>query len=309
MESISVFAPATVANLGSGFDVMGLAITKPGDRLVLRKNNLGKVQIKSIQGDGGRLSLNPEKNTASVTILRFLESIDSRQGFDLELYKEMPLGSGLGSSAASSVAGVFAANALLGFPLSNTDLLPYAMEGERIACGTAHADNVAPCLLGGVVLVGNSAPLLVKNLPFSEDLVLAVVHPHIEVNTRDARAVLPTQIPLSQAVEQWAKVASLAAGFCQNDVELIRNGLTDPLIEPLRAKLTPGFQLVKQAALDAGALGCSISGSGPSVFAFFTAFDNAKSASKKMQAEFSKLGIQSDAYISGINRKGPEILD
>ena len=308
-ESIRVFASATVANVGCAFDVLGFALSQPGDEIVLRKNNRQEIRILEITGDQGRLSLNPLENTATVSIQAMLQSMEVRQGFDLTLHKKMPLGSGLGSSAASAVGGVFAANCLLGNPLDPKSLLPFSMEGERLACGSAHADNVAPCLLGGFVLISSYEPLQVHSIPYPSGLRAVVVHPQIEVRTRDARDVLRQKITLKAASEQWGRVAGLISGLHSQNYELISQSLEDKIVEPARAVLIPGFYRVKQAAYDSGALGCSISGSGPSVFALAGPDADTKSLATAMVKAFGDIGIPANPYISPIRTEGPVILD
>ncbi len=307
-QSIKVFAPATVANVVCGFDVLGFAVHSPGDEVVLRLSDKPGVNIIKIDGDEGRLPTNPEKNTVGISVIKFLEKIGSTQGIEIELYKKMPLGSGLGSSSASTVAGVFAINELMGGPLSKEELLPFAMEGERLACGSAHADNVAPALFGGFVLVRSYNPLDIIKLPSPKGLYCTLIHPHIEVQTKDARNILPKQIDLQDAVEQWGNVAGLISGLYQSDYSLISRSLKDVIVEPVRSVLIPGFHQVKNAALDVGALGGGISGSGPSIFVLSTNEDIANKAAKAMEKEFLKLGIGNDTYISQINPKGPVVI-
>jgi len=309
MKSIRVFAPATVANVGCAFDVLGFALSAPGDEIILEENNLGKIRIATIEGDGGVLSKQADQNTASFSLTRFLQTIRSNQGFDIHLKKKMPLGSGLGSSAASAVAAVFAANYLLDSPFSKVDLLPFAMEGERIACGSAHADNVAPSLMGGFVLISSYQPLIVRSIPVPKDIMAVVVHPSIEVRTRDAREVLKTKISLKSAASQWGRVGGLISGLYTSDFPLISASLVDQIIEPARAVLIPGFYRVKQAAMENGALGCSISGSGPSVFALTGPGSDPELIAAAMKKAFSEIEIPSTAYISSINPEGPRVLN
>jgi homoserine kinase len=309
MEKIRVYAPATVANVACGFDIFGFAVNRPGDEIVLEKRSEPGIFIKEITGDDGRLPLEVEKNTAGIAIQKYLEYIGQpQQGFVISLHKDMPLGSGLGSSAASAVAGVFAANELLGKPLSQKELLPFAMEGERMACGSAHADNVAPSLLGGFVIIRSYHPLDIIQISTPEDLFASIVHPHIEVNTKDARGILDKEISLSTTITQMGNVAGLVAGILLPDYDLIGRSLVDVIIEPTRSILIPQFAEVKAAALQAGALGCSISGSGPSLFALSKGKETAELVANAMKFEFSRVGIDSEIYVSNINQKGPIIL-
>ncbi len=307
-KEIRVFAPATVANVACGFDILGFAIEQPGDEVFIRLTDTPGVNILKITGDQGRLPLAAEKNTVSVSILALLKHLKSTQGFEIELTKRMPLGSGLGSSAASAVAGVFAANLLLGNPLTKKELLPFATEGERIACGSAHADNAAPALLGGFVLIRSYQPLDVIQIS-TPDLFCTVLHPQIEIRTEDARKILKKQILFKDAITQWGNIAGLVAGLMKSDYDLIRRSLQDVIIEPVRSILIPGFHEIKQAALESGALGCSISGSGPSVFALSSTLEIASEAGTAMQAIMTNLKIASEIYISKINPIGPRIVE
>ncbi len=308
MKRIKVFAPATVANLGCGFDVMGLAIEQPGDELILSFNDQKKLIIKDISGDGGKLSYDAKKNTSTVAIQALLTDLGSKQGFDVVLKKKMPLGSGLGSSAASSVAGVYAANILLKKPFSKKELVRFAMEGERIASGAAHADNVAPSMLGGIILIRSYHPLDIIQLPVPKNLFLVVVHPHVEVLTKDARAVLKKNIPISDAIQQWGNTAALSAGLFSNDLDLVGRSVVDVVAEPYRAKLIPHFKKVKMAAMDSGAIACSISGSGPSIFAMCDGKSRTKRVAEAMKKIFTKNRIQSEIYISHVNQNGVRII-
>lgn len=308
MESIKVFAPATVANVACGFDVLGFAVDSPGDEVVLTKTNTGKVVIKEITGDDGRLPKNPMSNTVSISIIQFLEKIGSDQGIEITLHKKMPLGSGLGSSAASTVAGVFAINELMGNPLARAELLPFAMEGERLACGSAHADNVGPALMGGFVLIRSYDPLDVIKIPTPKELYATIIHPQIEVQTKDAREILRKQIPIKSAIIQWGNVGGLVAGLMMSDYGLIGRSLQDVIVEPIRSILIPGFDQVKQAAMQAGALGGSISGSGPSMFTLSKDRETAEKVGKAMEAEFKKINIGNEVYVSKINENGPVVI-
>lgn len=308
MKKIKVFAPATVANLGCGFDAMGLAIDAPGDELTVEMNNEKRLIIKKITGDGGKLSKDPMQNTASVSIMALLKSLDLNQGFTLSLKKQMPLGSGLGSSAASSAAGAFAVNELLGRPYTREELVLFAMEGERIACGAAHADNVAPAMLGGIVLIRSYDPFDVIELPVPKKLHVVVVHPDLVLMTKDSRSVIPQNISVKTGIKQWSNTAALVAGLFSGDMELIGRAIEDYVAEPNRKGLIRSFDTVKEAAMHAGALGCSISGSGPSVFALADSKVKAENIAKAMKSQFRKAGIPSQAYVSKVNNQGVKIM-
>ncbi len=307
-ETIKVFAPATVANVTCGFDILGFAVDQPGDEIMLRKSNSGQVRIVQITGDDGILPKDPEKNTCGAVIQMFLRDLGSDQGVDIYLDKKMPLGSGLGSSAASSVAAIFAINELLGKPRKLEELLPYAMEGERVACGAAHADNVAPGLYGGFVLIRSYDPLDVIKLKTPDELFATLVHPQIEVKTKDAREILRKQIFFKDSVKQSGNVAGLVAGLLTSDYDLISRSMHDYIVEPVRSILIPGFSIVKEAILELGALGAGISGSGPSIFALSKDLDMANRIANKMKSIYSGFEIENETYVSRINQTGPKII-
>ncbi len=309
MESIRVFAPASVANVSCGFDILGFALNSPGDEIILTKNNSSEVKLVEITGDFGQLPMDPDKNSASAVIKNILEHLKLHQGIDIRLHKKMPLGSGLGSSAASSVAAAFAINNLLGNPLDSLEVLKFAMYGEKIACGSDHADNVAPALYGGFVLIRSYNPLDVIKLPAPEELYASVIHPRIEIKTKDARDILKKQVQLKNAIKQWGNVGGLISGLYTSDYELIGRSMVDHIIEPIRSILIPGYDAVKAAAMGSGVLGCGISGSGPSVFALSRGLRIAQEAAQKMKEEFKKIGIESDIYVSKVNNQGPIVLE
>lgn len=306
-DSIRVFAPATVANVSCGFDVLGFAVNNPGDEIILKKTGNSTLKIKEITGDGGTLPFEIENNTAGIAIQKFCESIGYQGGIDIYLHKKMPLGSGLGSSAASAVAGVFAANELLNKPLPVSELVKFAMEGERLACGSAHADNVAPSLLGSFVLIRSYDPLDIVKIPTPVNLYATIIHPQIEIKTKDARDLLRKQIYLRDAVVQWGNIAGLIAGLMQSDYDLIGRSMQDVIIEPIRSILIPGFKQAKTAALDAGALGFGISGSGPSLFALSQDAAIAEKVGEQMKNVFNSLNVENQVYVSKINHQGPQI--
>jgi len=308
-KEINVFAPASVTNVSCGFDVMGFAIDGPGDELKLKISNKPGIFISKITGDNGKLPLQIEKNTAGTSLSALVKHLDFKKGIELEINKKMSLASGLGSSAASAVASVFALNEILGKPLTKEELLPFALEGEKLTCGGApHADNVSASLFGGFIIVRSLNPLDVINIDVPDNLFCTIVHPDIEINTSDTRKILKKQILLSDAVQQWGNVAGLITGLFKKDYNLIGRSLQDVIVEPIRSILIPGFNETKKAAIDSGALGCSISGSGPSIFAFSSSKKIAENVGKKMRDVLSALEIESDLYISKINKKGPRVI-
>lgn len=308
-QSVRVFAPASIGNVSCGFDVLGLAVKAPGDEVIVTLNDSRIVTIKSIVGGEGRVPAEADKNTAGVAIIEYLKAIDSQQGAEITLYKNLPLGSGMGSSAASAVAAVVAINELMGKPLKREQLLPFVMEAERMACGSAHPDNAAPSLLGGLILVRENSPLDIVSIPTPQELICVLVHPHIEVRTRDARQVLKPTISLKDGITQWANTAALVAGMMKGDYELIGRSLVDVVAEPQRSVLIPGFEKIKRVALKNGALGSGISGSGPTIFCLCKGVDNAKRAGHSIQQEFLNMNLRSEVYISDVNHEGARIID
>jgi len=308
-RSVKVFAPASIGNVSCGFDVLGLAVQSPGDEVIMTLNDSSTVSMKSIVGDDGRLPLESNKNTSGVAVIEFLRFIGSNQGAEITLHKNLPLGSGMGSSAASAVAAVVAINHLMGEPLQREELLPFVMEAERIACGSAHADNAAPSLLGGLILIRQNHPLDIIPIPTPKELICVLVHPHVEVKTKDARSVLKSTISLKDGITQWANTAGLVAGMMKNDYELIGRSLVDVVAEPLRSDLIPGFAAVKRSAMQNGALGCGISGSGPTIFCLCQGQSNAYRAGHAIQAEFNGMKLKSEIYISEVNRNGAYIIE
>lgn len=302
--SVRVFAPGTVANVACGFDVLGFALDHVGDEVEASIIDGSEVQVLEIAGDGGKLSRDPSLNTASVAAKSVLQKIGEKRGIALKIHKKMPLGSGLGSSAASAAAGAFAANLLFGSPLTRAELIPAAMEGERVACGSAHADNVAPSLLGGFVLIRSYTPLDVIEIAPPKDLHYAVVHPDLEIKTSDARTVLRTDLSLKDATTQWGNLAGLITGLLRSDLSLIGRSLVDVVVEPQRSILVPGFLRARESALKARALGFSLSGSGPSVFALTPSLESAKSVVAAVRNSFSIDGIESSGYVGAVNTNG-----
>lgn len=307
---IRVFAPATIANIGPGFDVLGLALSRPGDVLDAELSDAPGVEIVDVTGDGGRLSRDAVKNVAGRAAADVLRRTGSEQGLRLWLHKQMPLASGLGSSGASSAAGAVAANEILGRPLSPRDVVLSAMEGECSASGTPHADNVAPSVMGGFVLVRSYEPFEIVQLPVPDGLRVAVVHPHCQVSTADARRLVKERTyGLDVIVPNIGSVAALVAALYLGDLPLLGRSIDDRIIEPLRATLIPGFAVVKHAALGAGALGCSIAGSGPSVFAFADDDTAAQRIGAAMQAAFtSAAGLDSDLFWGKVSTEGARVI-
>lgn len=310
MESIKVFAPATVANVVCGYDILGFAVDQPGDEVIMRITDQPGVRISRITGDDGRLSLDPARNTVGVSVQHYLQAINQpNMGVEIELHKNMPIGSGLGSSSASTVAGLFAINQLMGNALTQKELLPFAMKGEEMACGTGHADNVAPALYGGFVLIRSYEPLDVIKLPFPGDLHCAIVFPDVDVPTRDARQLIRSKVLLKDAVTQWGNIAGLVSGLFMQDTNLIGRSMQDIIIEPARAMLIPDFYKMREIAMAKGAISFGISGSGPSVFSFTHNKREADLIAKTLQEHLSAIHIKSRSYTSGINSAGPKILD
>ena len=309
-QRLRVFAPATVANVGPGFDVLGLALSQPGDLIEAELSDEAGVTIVEVTGDRGRLSRDPMMNVASRAADDVLRRAGSKHGLRLWLHKQMPLASGLGSSGASSAAGAVAANEILGRPLSLREVVLSAIEGECAASGTPHADNVAPSVLGGIVLVRSYDPFEIVQLPVPQGLRIAVVHPHCQVATAEARRLVNQRTyGLDVIVPNIGSVASLVAALYRSDLQLLGRSIDDRIIEPLRATLIPGFSAVKEAALGAGALGCSIAGSGPSVFAFAADDDAARSVGAAMQAAFqSAAGLDSDLFWGKVSSDGARVI-
>lgn len=301
---IKVFAPATVANVACGYDILGLALEKPGDEIIARFSDEPGLRITLITGAKGKLPYEIDRNTAGVAAKSLLDHIGYKGGIELEIHKKMPFGSGLGSSAASAVGGVMAVNELLKKPMSKRELLPFAVRGEQAADGSYHADNVAPSLLGGIVLIRDNNSLDVHRLIVPKGLYVTVVYPFIQVLTKEARAVLSENVLLSQHIQQSGNLAGLIIGLYNSDLELIRRSLNDVIIEPQRASLIPSFYELKELALKNEALGCSISGAGPSIFAICPNSYIAERVGFVVQDRFKAIGIQSKVYTSLINNEG-----
>ena len=312
---IRVFAPATIANLGPGFDVLGLALSQPGDLIEGELSERPGVEIVEVTGEGGVLSRDPERNVAGRAAADVLtraggKGAPNKMGVRLWLHKQMPLASGLGSSGASSAAGAVVVNELLGRPLAQSEVVFSAMEGERAVSGTPHADNVAPSVMGGIVLVRSYTPFEAISLPLPANLHVSVVHPHCEVSTAVARKLVKGRTySIDEIVPNLGNVAALVAALASGDLALLGRSIEDRLVEPMRAPLIPGFAAVKDAALGAGALGCSIAGSGPSVFAFAADLAAAQRIGAAMQAAFTRAAsLASDLYAGKVSSEGARVL-
>jgi len=305
MKEITVLAPATVANVVCGFDCLGFALENPCDEMTLRLTHEKTVRIKHL--DGFNLPLEPEKNIAGVALLAILDEIKENIGFEIEITKNIKPGSGIGSSSASAVGAVVAANQLLDGRFSQLELTEFAMKGEQVASQGRHADNVAPCLFGGFTLVRSVEPLDIVALRFPP-LFVTVIHPQIEVKTSEARKILPTEISLKSAVQAWSNVGALVAGLSKGDYGLIARALEDCIIEPVRKKLIPHFDDLKLESLNVGALGGGISGSGPSVFMLSETLETANKVENAMREIYSHTAIDFNTYVTKINSEGVKIL-
>lgn len=307
-KTVTAYAPATVANVSCGFDILGFAIDQMGDKVTVTPNDLQQLRVIGISGDGGKLPLEPDKNTCSVAIQAMLDHLESNQGIDIYLEKGLPLGSGMGSSAASAAAALVAANELLGNPYDKIGLVPFAMEAERIACGSAHADNVAPSILGGFVLIRDYHPLDIIPLPVPQNLFCTLVHPHIELRTADSRSVLRKQLSLKEAVMQSGNIAGFIAALYENDLALLGRSLKDVIAEPSRALLIPGFYELRSGIQFLGALGSGISGSGPTIFILSPDQKTAEAVSGKAKEVFAQIGLGVDVFVSEVNKRGAFVI-
>ncbi len=305
METIKIKSPGTVANLVCGFDILGLALNEPADKMEL--SLLDKPEVIIYNRDNYNLPTDPVKNVAGVVLLSIMEKTGGNIGFSLTIEKHIMPGSGIGSSAASAAGAAVAANHLLGNIFSNDELVQFAMNGEKLASGVKHADNIAPCIYGGVTLIRSIHPLDIVSIP-APDMFVTVVHPQIEVRTADARQILKQQVLLKDAIKQWGNIAGLVTGLMKEDYELIGRSLEDVIIEPVRSILIPGFDELKSKCKEAGALGGGISGSGPSVFMLSKNETIARAVESVMKDVYNRIGVQYNTYVTTINNKGVEIL-
>jgi len=304
-KQVTVQCPATVANLVCGFDILGMALEQPYDLMEVRL--LSEPGIIITSKDGFPLPADPAQNTAGAPLIAMLEELDQPIGFEVIINKQIKPGSGVGSSAASAAGSVVAANYLLGNKFSKEHLVRFALFGEKVASGVKHADNVAPCIYGGITLIRSIFPLDIVSIP-APDLHVTVVHPQIEVRTADARQILRKQVLLKDAIRQWGNIAGLVAGFMKQDYELIGRSLEDVIIEPVRSMLIPGFDEVKAKCKEAGALGGGISGSGPSIFMLSKDSDTARQLEKIMKEVYTRIGLDHHTYVTTINQQGVKVI-
>lgn len=307
MKEIKIFSPATVANVSCGFDVLGFCLDTIGDEMVVRKTQTKGITITKIKGFD--LPYEAEKNVAGVSALALIADAKPDCGFEIEIYKNIKPGSGVGSSSASAAGSVFAINELLGKPYNTTELTYFAMKGEALASGSEHADNIAPALFGGFTLVKSCNPLQILQLPTPNALYATIIHPEIEIKTSEARAILPKSFALKNAIAQWANVGSLVHALHTNNYKLLSESLKDGIIEPHRKQLIPYYDAVKSESIKTGALGCGISGSGPSIFALSEGETKAKQVAETMRDVYSKTDINFNIYVSKINTKGMKIMN
>ncbi|KJD36377.1 serine kinase [Tamlana sedimentorum] len=307
MNEIKIFSPATVANVACGFDVLGFCLDNVGDDMVIRKVDKKGIKITHIEGFD--LPYEAEQNVAGVSALAMYDTLDIDFGFEIEIYKNIKPGSGIGSSAASAVGSVFGMNELLGRPFNKTQLTEFAIKGEALASKCEHADNLAPAMFGGFTLVKGIKPLQILEIPSPDDLFATIIHPQIEIKTSESRAVLPKEVSLSDAIAQWSNVGSLIHALHTSDYNLIKDSLHDVIIEPHRSKLIPHYEEVKNSMLNAGALGACISGSGPSIFSLCKGEETAKKVAGAIKNVYNSTGIDFDIHVSKINTKGIKILN
>ena len=306
MDSVRVQAPATVSNVVCGFDCLGFALSEPFDEITVRKTE--ETGIFIIHKDGYGLPTDPNRNVAGVALRALLEVLNADFGFSVEITKNIKPGSGIGSSSASSCGAVFAANVLIGNRFTKLELADFAMEGEKLASGARHADNVAPIIFGGFTLVRSIDPLDIVSIDFPP-LYATVIHPQIEIKTADARAILPRDVPLASAIKQWSNLGSLVAGLSKGEIPLIARSMEDSIVEPVRKSLIPKFDEVKAASMDAGAIGGGISGSGPSIFMLSDSEKTAENVAAAMNSVYSQTDIEFNIYVSAIASDGVRIAE
>ena len=306
MNGVRLFSPATISNLSCGFDVLGLCLETIGDYMEIIKSKKKGIYITSIIGE--KIPYDVKKNVAGVASEALIDSLKPDFGFEIKIDKKIKPGSGIGSSAASSVGAVVGINHLLGNPFKLKELIPYALEGEKLACGSKHADNVAPAILGGITLVRSTKPIDIIKLPIPKNLKAVIIHPKIEIKTADARKVLDKSIPLEKASQYWANLGAFVSSLYENNYELMKKSIVDNIIEPKRSQLIPMFDSLKQIANDNDSIGCGISGSGPSVFSLANGLKTAKIINNSFKKIYEETGIPFKTYVSDINNSGVKIL-
>lgn len=306
MNGVRLFSPATISNLSCGFDVLGLCLETIGDYMEIIKSKKKGIYITSIIGE--KIPYDVKKNVAGVASEALIDSLKPDFGFEIKIDKKIKPGSGIGSSAASSVGAVVGINHLLGNPFKLKELIPYALEGEKLACGSKHSDNVAPAILGGITLVRSTKPIDIIKLPIPKNLKAVIIHPKIEIKTADARKVLDKSIPLDKASQYWANLGAFVSSLYENNYELMKKSIVDNIIEPKRSQLIPMFDSLKQIANDNDSIGCGISGSGPSVFSLANGLKTAKIINNSFKKIYEETGIPFKTYISDINKSGVKIL-
>lgn len=307
MDSITLRAPATIANLSCGFDVLGLCIKNPFDEIKITKNNDCKVVINIQDSPFSDIPDNPNQNTGGIPAQLIINHFNLDFGFNIDIKKGIPLCGGLGSSAATAAGVVYGINEILDKKLSFSDMIKYALEGEKLSSDSPHADNIGPCIAGGLVLIRDTKSLDLINIPI-DNYYFAIIHPDILIDTKSARKILPKKIDLGSAIKQWGNVASLTYGFSSKNIDLIKKSMKDYIIEPIRSKLIPAYDDIKGKALDNGAIGCSISGSGPSIFALCEDRNKAENILVSMEKVLSDNSIKYHSYITSVNNQGIEIL-
>jgi homoserine kinase len=306
-KEIRIFSPGTVSNVSCGFDVLGFCLDTVGDEMVVRISSEKGIRITKIEGFD--LPFETHKNVAGVSAQALIDDLKPDCGFEIEIYKFIKPGSGIGSSAASAAGSVFAINELMGRPYTKTELTRFAMKGEALASQSEHADNLAPAIFGGFTLVKSISPLEILRLPIPDELYATIIHPQIEIKTAEARAILPKSVPLQDAIAQWSNLGSLIHALHNGDYELLQRSLHDSIVEPYRSKLIPHFEDIKLATLASGALGIGISGSGPSIFALSKGEKTAKAVEHSMRKVYTKTTVQFETYVSKINPKGIKIIE
>ena len=306
MNEIKLKSCATVANLSCGFDILGLCLNEPYDEITITKTDVKKVVLNILDSKYSDIPKNPSQNTGGVPAELILNDLNLDYGFNIKIKKGIPLCGGLGSSAATSSGVVYGINKILGNQLTDKQMLHYALEGEKVSVSNPHADNIAPCLFGGLSLIRDTETLDIVKIPI-EDFSICAIHPDIKINTEYSRQILPSKILLKSAIKQWGEIASLVYAFSSNDISLIRKSMNDYIVEPIRKKLITGFDDIKKQSLNLGALGCGISGSGPTIFALCETKDIAKDIAENAQNYYSSINLNCDIYISKINNNGPII--